>query len=679
MRQAIERCTRSPRCYTYVAVTILVVITSYLLGKEMIWDTMDYHVYAGFSALHDRFRRDYFAAGPQGYFNPYGYIPFYLLIRSSLSPLADASILAVLQSGILWLTFELGLVSAPTAEPRTRVAFGVLAALLAFVNPVLINQFGSSSIDVTTAEVVLAGWLLLVFAVRQPSAIKVAAGGLLLGVASALKPTNAVHAVAAAAILPFIPVNWWGKVRAAATFAATMAGGFLLVNLPWSIHLERHFGNPLFPLLNGIFRSPYYSTASMLDYRFIPDGIAAALARPFAIMRPAPMVQYELVAPDLRYGLLLLLAVAVLVRGVWRKMRHAAVQSPAPEHVLADRAVAALGAGFLMDWVMWLVASGNGRYFIPMACVAAILCLALLFRLLGHWPRARNYGLAIVVLAQTIQVSIGSGYRVYQPWRNRPWFSVKVPAKLAEQRNLYLMLGGETNSFIIPDMPRGSAFVNLGGSYMLLRPDGPNGRRVAALIHRYGAHVKVVVQDILSDAAWATRLPNSDAVDNDLSPFGLRVVPNECEKIVVRGVMISYRVVLGTHEGHRRPRPSGDTEYLMVCNVVRAPAVRAVQLPGGRTADLAFDHLEEACPQLFAPRRPGNRIMGDRRSGYFFERVYLATGMVVWITRGKVYFERLINGHEETAGAERLWQSAVPRVACGRARGGFLRILEPGA
>ena len=53
------------RLPVYAACTVLALLIDCLLGKDMASDTLSYHVYAGFSALHDRFSQDYFAAGPQ--------------------------------------------------------------------------------------------------------------------------------------------------------------------------------------------------------------------------------------------------------------------------------------------------------------------------------------------------------------------------------------------------------------------------------------------------------------------------------------------------------------------------------------------------------------------------------------------------------------------------------------
>ncbi len=156
------------RLPVYIACTTLALVANYLLGKDLPWDTLNYQLYAGFSAVNDRFAQDYFAAGPPVYFNPYAYVPFYALVRAGLSPLQISSLLAVAHSVIFWLTFELALCVCPSYDRRMRMTYGVCAVALSFVNPILVQQIGSSFADITTAGLVLAGWLLLARAVRAP-------------------------------------------------------------------------------------------------------------------------------------------------------------------------------------------------------------------------------------------------------------------------------------------------------------------------------------------------------------------------------------------------------------------------------------------------------------------------------------------------------------------------------
>ena len=660
---ALNRVGSSPRFCVYLSCTVLAVLTSWHLGKEMLWDTMDYHVYAGFSALHDRFGRDYFAAGPQGYFNPYPYVPFYLLLRSALTPLEDASILAALHSGILWLTFELALLVAPRDQPRVSLAAGVLAVLFAFANPVLINELGSSYADITTAEVALAGWLLLLSAVRCPTAVRVACAAMLLGGASALKLTNSVHAVSAAALLLFIPGGWRSKLRHGVLYAMGVASGFMVIAAPWSLRLEQHFGNPLFPLLNGIFRSPEFTTARLLDHRFIPASFDAALLRPFAMVTSAPMVHFELPAPDLRYALLLSLALLLLARKAWWRLRKRRPAAASPGHALETRLLAALGCGFLLDWTLWLTASGNSRYFIPMACVAAVLGVTLIFRLFAGTPKARDYLLIAVLGMQCFAAHAGADYRARLPWTDGPWFSLSVPPLLASQPSLYFMVGLQSNSFIIPDLPARSGFINLEGGYVL-GPDGANGKRIDALIARYAPRLQVIFSDPRSGAGEETRMPDLDRIDDALEPFGLKAVSGHCSTIAAHGVTTALSAAVIDGQSRRPAAPERHTEYLLACQVDRTGPVGASPLPGQRAADLALDHLEDACPALLQPGRPFDIVMGDRAHGYVFERRYSNTSTVAWVARGAVDFQGLLGGRETDAGAESAWQNAPQQVSC---------------
>ena len=154
------------RWYVFAACTALAVALNYVFGKEMASDLLQYHFYSGFSALNERFEQDYFAAGLQSYFNPYAYVPFYVLVKSGLPALAVGSVLAVIHSVVLWLTYELACRVCPSEDRKERFLFGLCATVLAFMNPILLQQIGASFSDITTTGLVLGGWIFLVQAVR---------------------------------------------------------------------------------------------------------------------------------------------------------------------------------------------------------------------------------------------------------------------------------------------------------------------------------------------------------------------------------------------------------------------------------------------------------------------------------------------------------------------------------
>jgi hypothetical protein len=656
------------RWYVYAACTISAVVLNYVLGKEMAWDLLHYHFYSGFSALNDRFEQDYFAAGPMSYVNPYVYVPFYLLVKMGLPGLAVGSVLAVIHSVVLWLTYELACRVSPSVNRKQRFFFGFCVTVLAFMNPVLLQQIGSSFSDTITTGLVLGGWLLLVQAILRPRINFVIFAGILLGVSTALKPTNGLYALASVFLVAFLPLPFAGRIRHLFYFGATLAVSFVLTLAPWSFRLARMFGNPMFPFLNNIFKSPEIGIGSAKHYRFIPDSVTDALLRPFAMMRSDYMVTAELVSPDVCYALLLLVFLVSVIAWIWRRSRHTAIPPVSPASKSTARALTALGLGFSFSWIVWLDNSGNSRYFLPMASVAAVLALALLFRLLANHTAGRNGILLALLVAQGTQLALGTEYRWNPaPW-NGSWFNVEMPEKLANQPDLYLSIGLQSNSFIVPFLAKGSGVANFAGGYAL-GPDGTNASRVRAMIARSTPHLRVLVSGDQIYPDSALRAPRQSDVDDLLSMFDLRVEMSDCETITVQGL----RPMVWWPRESSAPTPmapTGESKYtshLASCHLVADTRDRSQEMAERRAVDIVLDRLEDACPALFQPRRTQTEHIN-----HVWQRLYSATDLVAWVSQGQVKFVSAIGNPQEIfVGRQEAWAKGPLPLECGRRNGRY--------
>jgi hypothetical protein len=652
------------RLPVYLACSVLALVINYILGKDMASDMLGYHLYAGFSAISDRLTQDYFAAGPQSYFNPYAYAPFYFLVSIGLSSLEISSILAAAHSVILWLTYELAVSVCPSDDRRQRLMFGLCAVALALINPVLLQEIGSTFADITTGELVLAGLVLLAHAVRTPSIARVICAALLLGVATALKLTNAVHAIAGFAVLIMLPQVPRGKIRYGVAYGISLGLGFAVVAAPWSYRLARMFGNPLFPLMNNVFRSPEFTLEPLRHFRFIPATVAEALWRPFAMIDPVTMVHAEFRAPDLRYAVLAVLVGVFFFCWMGRRRGPSSDQAVSSTDAASTRVLAAIGCALAVDWVVWLSASGNSRYFLPMANVSAVVIAALLFRLFAARPKARNYILAGIFGVQGIQLCMGADFRWNSvPWDDH-WIRISVPAKLASEPNLYLTIGAQSNSFIAPYLASRAGLVNFSGGYAL-GPEGANGMRIKTLISRYAPHVRVLIRGERLYRDDERRSPNRTQIDNALEPFGLRVDQNDCATITVHGLPPDLEFTITTSTP--AVPQSRDTTYLVSCNVAPDKTDHSRDISTHQDADRVLDRLEDACPALFQPRRP--RTEYNDSGGL---RHYLNTDLSAWVSRGWVKFQQpskgggiVYLGHEDD------WLRAPLRVSCGRRSGLF--------
>jgi hypothetical protein len=70
-----------------------------------------------------------------------------------------------------------------------------------------------------------------------------------------------------------------------------LAVGVLAV--PWLVLMQREFGNPVFPLFNGWFRSPHFLEYNMINERFALRDSLALLAFPFQMAALGPRIYAE--------------------------------------------------------------------------------------------------------------------------------------------------------------------------------------------------------------------------------------------------------------------------------------------------------------------------------------------------------------------------------------------------
>jgi hypothetical protein len=420
-----------------------------------------------------------------------------------------------------------------------------------------------------------------------------------------------------------------------------------------------------------VFRSPEFITEPLHHLRFVPGTLAEALWRPFAMLDPVRMVHEELSAPDLRYAFLVVLVGVLLWRWLWGRRARPGATAARSKLSSSGRVLAGLGGGLAADWVLWLASSGNSRYFLPMASVAAVVMVALLFRLFATRPKIRNYVLAGIFGVQAIQLWMGTELRWHPvPW-DGPWFKVAVPDKLATEPDLYLTMGVQSNSFIAPFLAPGSGLVNFAGGYAL-GPEGASGARIGALIRQFSPRLRVLLPGERLYLEAERRSPTGAQVDDQLARFGLRVDPSDCLTITVHDLPPPLEVMVETSAP--RTAQSGDTTYLVSCSILPGDTNRSAQLARQRAADLVLDRLEDACPDLFQPRRLLSEPFSDGS-----RRMYINTDLVAWVSRGQVKFNNpMLSDGIVYLGRESDWAKAPLQLACEHRNGHyFAHVLAP--
>lgn len=588
----------------YAVPALLCAAWTLFAGKDLNWDLLHYHFYLPYALLGDRMTQDYFAAAAQSYLNPIGYLPFYLAVQSGAHSAVVSVLFAALHAANLTLLYfiarRLGL----------GRALAVLAAALGAASAVFWALAGTSFLDPLLTVPMLAAVLLMLHGSG-------ARAGLLFGAAAALKYSNAFFALAALVFLH--------DRRALVRYVLGGAVAVTMLAGPWLLALYREFGNPFFPHLNSIFRSPDFPPISLGAERFGPRSLADALTFPFRIASPEFMTYAEIAAPDLRFGALALALAAFAAVALLRRGRVGAAAHDA-------RFI----AFFLISTAAWIATSGNARY----GLLVLLLVGPCIVRVADLAAGARAARIAVVVLlaAQVTAVALISPLRwfVAESWTPR-WFPVVVPERALREPVLYLTMESQTMMSVAPYLHPQSSFVNLRGQHSL----APGWKRVEALLARHGGQARALGRGLRLQPDGKPRPEVVEVYDSTMLRFGFRLDIADCYAIGWEddesGILSRAANALA-----RNVAPKGRLFSLASCALVpgeRDPRDVAAEARMSRV----FDRIERDCPRLFRGHTAVTEPLGaewSRAYGGLEARLETHSGRVVLVPTFKlVYFD----------------------------------------
>ena len=627
----------------------------FIAGKDLNFDFINYHLYGPHLLLEGRFDRDYFGGGLAGYLNPLVHVPLYLMVRADWHSLAIAGVLTFAHSLNLLLAWHICDRLLPASQPSRR-GYLFCGVLLAFLSPIFLAELGSSFAEALTSIPVLAGFLLLLdeYSKHDWDRRRFAAAGLLLGLATGLKLANGLFAVGAA--LALLPLAGRKRGLALCVFAlvlGALAGG-LLAHGYWSFLLWREFGNPLFPMANDLFRAEDFPAVMFHDRRYLQGNVIDLLTLPFRMLEQRTTVYSEGVSPDIRPLIVFVLAAVSLVfgRSGWQR----ALAATAPD---VSRRLGFATAFFVACFVLWAVSSRIGRYAMPLWLLAGPLIATWTAR----WFTAGRglLALAAVCLAQGVQLYYAGNLRYSPaPWDSQ-WLDVRVPETLRQSPQLFIVLGQQSWSAIIPYFHPDSSFSNVVGQYVM--PGGERmPRRLRSLLDRFSGRTKVIFDyregHLNGDVLAAGIVMDVNAV---LSAYELQLASDKgCGVVEIRFGHFQNWVF---YAENRTPEVAGRIpgNRLLVCGVGpgRSADLAAKGDMKTKQVDRAFAAVETACSNLFSPS--GVQTIQGRKG---WERFYFNSVNRLMSDGNNVYLRPFTSFGAVNLGSLDQWLADMPPHHC---------------
>jgi hypothetical protein len=266
------------------------------------------------------------------------------------------------------------------------------------------------------------------------------------------------------------------------------------------------------------------------------------------------------------------------------------------------------------------------------------------------------------MLVQGIQLAIATDLRRDGHAWGGPWLRVEIPEKLRSGPSLHLSVGFLSGSALLPYMHPDSGMINVGG-FNVIAPGHPGFERAQALIDRNADRLRLLLPLSSGIVDRATLPGPPEQLDVYVRRLGLRVDGSDCE----------FPRLEGNLRGERRPE-SGDTwKYFISCRLLQAPGERLAYERRVRDIDPVFDRVEDACPNLFHPRRPPTQ-----EHVYLARTYHMGSEMQLFVDGGRVkYYFTLRGGDPIDVGSVAEWQEAPRRFDCSRksapAFGGLLQ------
>jgi hypothetical protein len=338
-----------------LVVTVLVVVYAALFAQALrpivAWDADVYHLTVPRLYLeHGGFRRIPF--------NVYSNWPLAVQLLFALAMTWKDYVLATAVHygfGVL-LAISTGALVARVATPT----WGAIAAGLLTMHPVFLYEIRVAYVDVACAFFLFAAFVALHRALEDPGAERgfMLAAGIACGVLAAAKLNGIFGAVAVATVYVASRLHGGAPARSLRAPLLAFAAPVAALGVPWLLKTWWLTGNPVYPLLHGVFGGPEWSEGLARAHRAWQRSIGMGRAPLDYVLLPFRVLflggeGYPRFDGRLHPLLGVLLPVALI------GARH---------HALARRALGVAAAYF----VLWAATSQQMRFLIPVLPLLAV-------------------------------------------------------------------------------------------------------------------------------------------------------------------------------------------------------------------------------------------------------------------------------------------------------------------
>ncbi|CAO3423158.1 hypothetical protein [Azospirillum doebereinerae] len=451
-------------------------------GMDANWDLRNYHWYNGYALLTGRIGFDLLPAQMPTFYNPLLDVPFFLL-ADRLPARVAGFLWGSLQGVNLSLLFLLASSCLRNVPSLQRTLIAMALATMGGLGGGTLGLIGTTfhdnlvSLGVLGALVIVAHGLPGILDGRPlPAFGRVAMGGLLAGAAMGMKNPTVIYAVGLCLGFLALPARPWRRLWLAFFFGIGVLGGLALCGGFWMAHLWIDYGNPIFPHMNHVFKSPFAAISDYVNVGFFPPSKLARVFFPF-VFTVHPLTVGEVPFFDARVlALFVLIPVGALTAFITKSSR------PRNDWLTEGPATRYLLVALTVTYALWVAMFCIYRYLVPVEMLAPLA----LVMAVGLLPLARRLRIGLAAgLLVLLQLTIQPADWGRVAWADR-WVTAEVPPIADPDNTMLLMAGYWAIAHVVPSLPPRMPVVRIQSNF--LQPDSVGNGYLAILKDKVAAH-----------------------------------------------------------------------------------------------------------------------------------------------------------------------------------------------
>lgn len=365
---------------------IFSVIISIILGFDGNWDLLNYHYYNGYAALNNRLNIDIMPSGIQSYFNPVLDIINYLILKNFKSfPFLMHFFSSLPYAGLIFILYLINkqLFSNISNNSLKNNLLISLSVIFGATECIILSEVGTCFYDINIAFLILISFYLLIKTINNENKKQIlkyiCIAGFICGITCGLKYTGFIYSISL--IIAFSLINCKLNIKTLLKYQLLyilfLIIGFLIINGYWLMLIYQKFGNPVFPMLNEVFKSDLYSIRNFSDPRFINKSFITKLFLPFFWNKNDGFLYYGLVCEfyffDLKHSLSYLSIIILSIITVFKVQKK--------QYINKNQIFLILFV--ILSYCLWVESTCILRYFTPILALNGsiiFLTLSLIFK-----------------------------------------------------------------------------------------------------------------------------------------------------------------------------------------------------------------------------------------------------------------------------------------------------------